>query len=312
MWSLSQGLRWGLTYTGLSKLLHEPCLFWCLKLVSPCFLWPVVLQRRECFPCCDRTRRHEGRSWKWDHGSDSLKGNQAENSCSCWAFTKPGLGGSQLFKIFRIISSFWTIQSMRCPHMWGFISTSSRKMSGSSLNSHLWSHSFDQEINLISWWGNLPLVLIGNCSVLVELLHLFCEPKSSSKPDTALLSSRRGLVALTDGGRTCAFSWKAKENYLLSLSAMPLPFPVNYCQLWKARSLLPATHCAFAVGRGGMKEGGILIEKIGLGLQGHNKVSGSVWTAIYFVSSSYSLSDMWKLQMPVSQCVTVTHSIPNK
>lgn len=99
---------------------------------------------------------------------------------------------------------------------------------------------------------------------------------------------------------------------LFALSAMALPFPVNYCQLWKAHSLLPATHCAFAVGRGGMKEGGILIEKIGLGLQGHNKVSGSVWTAIYFVSSSYSLSDMWKLQMPVSQCVTVTHSIPNK
>lgn len=41
-------------------------------------------------------------------------------------------------------------------------------------------------------------------------------------------------------------------------------------------SLLPATHCAFALGRGGTAEGGILIEKIGLGLQGHNKVSGSV------------------------------------
>lgn len=197
--------------------------------------------------------------------------------------------------------------------MWGFIPTSPREVSVVSdwTRSHLW-HSCDQRINSISQWGNFPLVLTGNCSVLVELLHSFCDPKSSSKPSTAPFSSQRGLVALTDGERTCAFSWKAEENYLLSLSAMALPFPVNYCQLWKARSLLPATHCAFAVGRGGMKEGRILIEKIGLGLQGHNKVSGSVWTAIYFVSSSYSLSDMWKLQMPISQCVTVTHSIPNK
>lgn len=181
--------------------------------------------------------------------------------------------------------------------------------------SNLW-HSSDQEINLISWLGNFPLVLTKNCHVLGELFHSFCEPKDYSKPDTALLSSAyralKGLVTLVDGGRTCAFPWKVKENYLLAVSAMPLPFAVNYCQLWKSRSLLPAVHCAFAVGRRGMEAGGILIEKIGLGLQGHNKVSGSVWTAIYFVSSSYSHSDMWKLQMPVSQCVTVTHSIPNK
>jgi len=73
----------------------------------------------------------------------------------------------------------------------------------------------------------------------------------------------------------CLFLKSRGEN-LLPVSALPLPFPVNCCQLWKSRSLLPAAHCAFAVGRGGMEEGGILIEKIGLGLQGHNKVSGSV------------------------------------
>lgn len=149
-------------------------------------------------------------------------GNQAEDSCSCWAFSKPGLGGSQVFEVFKIIFSCWTIQSMRCPHLWGFISPSPREMRVVShwIHSHLW-HSCDQEINLISRWGNFPLVLIESCSVLLELLHSFCKPKGSSKPDTALLSSRRGLVALTDGGRTCAFSWKAKESYLFSVSAMP-------------------------------------------------------------------------------------------
>lgn len=214
--------------------------------------------------------------------------------------------------MINVVFPCWTVQWMRAPHMRDVITHHSCTVSH-------WTHSnlcssCDQETSLTLWLGNFPLVLTEICSVLLEQLHSFWEPKAYRQPGAALLSpapqALQGLVALADGERTCASSWKTKEDDLLCVSAMPLSSQSTAPA--GAVTFPPASlSLCFCSRKRGIEEGEILIEKVGLGLEGHNKVSGSVWTAIYFVSSSYSHPDMWKLQMPVSQRVTVTHSIPN-